>query len=148
MDYELAFFSEISLVDWARYIYDILDKKMELEVNYKEHSDYISIGCECLSFIIDTDEIIGVDVLKDVFSFEANISIRIQIFGKTFHRGLELLFKMLSIIVKEKIEDFILLENGSEVILKRINGDIYTYIQKGYDTDFPFGLLEKEIKVI
>ena len=39
MDYELAFFSEISLVDWARYIYDILDKKMELEVNYKEHSD-------------------------------------------------------------------------------------------------------------
>ena len=47
-----------------------------------------------------------------------------------------------------KIEDFILLENGSEVILKRINGDIYTYIQKGYETDFPFGLLEKEIKVI
>lgn len=148
MDYELVLFSEMSLVEWARYINDILDKRMNVEVDYKEHSDYISIDGKYLSFIIDTDELIGMDVIKEVFLFEANISIRIQIFGKTFDKGIEVLFGLLGLIMKDREEDFLLLENGSEVILKRKNDIIYTHIQKGYETDFPFSLLEREINVV
>ena len=43
MDYELVFFSEMSLIEWAEYIYDLLNRKMKIEVKYKKYSEYISI---------------------------------------------------------------------------------------------------------
>lgn len=146
MDYELVFLSDMSLLEWARYICDLLKKKTSIKVEYKEHLDYISIGCEYMSFIIETDEIVGMDVIKEVFSFEANMSIRIQIFGRVFKNGIELLFALLKIIIEDRREDFLLLENGSEVILKRTGEDICTHIPKGYETDFPFALLGREIR--
>ena len=109
MDYELVFLSEMSLIEWAKYICNVLKKKLGTKVEYKEHSDYISINCEYMSFIIDTDEIIGIDVIKEVFSFEANISIRVQIFGKVFKNGIELLFMLLKLIMEDRKEDFLLL---------------------------------------
>lgn len=146
MDYELVFLSEMSLIEWARYIYGVFKEKLDLKVQYKEHSDHISIVCEYMSFLIDTDEIIGMDVIKEVFSFEANVSIRLQIFGRTYDQGIKLFFMLLKYIMDDKAEDLLLLENGSEVILKRKGADICTCIQEGYETDFPFALLGREIR--
>lgn len=145
MDYELVFFSEMSLIEWAEYIYDLLNRKMKIEVKYKKYSEYISIVCKYLSFIIETDEIVGMDVIKEVFSFEGNISIRLQIFGKMFDQGIRILFMMLALILDDNSENFMLLENGSEIILKRDKDIIYTYVQEGYETDFPYKLLGKSV---
>ncbi len=148
MDYELVFLSKMSLIDWAKYIGNLFQEKMGIEIDYKEHPDYISISCEYMTFLMDTDEIFGMDVIKEVFSFEANISIRVQIFGKKFQKGIEVLFMLLKLIMEENTENFLLLENGSEVILKRKGSDICTHIQKGYETEFPFEILGREIKAI
>ena len=85
------------------------------------------------------------DVIKEVFSFEGNISIRLQIFGKTFDQGIRILFMMLALILDDNSENFMLLENGSEIILKRDKDIIYTYVQEGYETDFPYKLLVKSV---
>ena len=88
------------LIDWAKYIGNLFQEKMGIEIDYKEHPDYISISCEYMTFLMDTDEIFGMDVIKEVFSFEANISIRVQIFGKKFQKGIEVLFMLLKLIME------------------------------------------------
>ena len=146
MDYELVFLSDMSMIEWARYICNVLKEEMSVNVEYKEHVDYVSIVCEYMSFIIDTDEILGMDVIKEVFSFEANVDIRVQKFGRVFKEGIELLFMLLKLIMEDRREDLLLLENGSEVILKRRGEELCTCLPKGYETDYPFRLFEKKIR--
>ncbi len=69
-----------------------------------------------MSFIIDTEEIMGMDVIKEVFSFEANISIRVQIFGRVFKNGIELLFMLLKFIMEDRREDFPFALLGREIM--------------------------------
>ena len=52
---------------------------------------------------------------------------------------------MLALILDDNSENFMLLENGSEIILKRDKDIIYTYVQEGYETDFPYKLLGKSV---
>lgn len=151
MEYELLFCSELSIREWAIYVYDIFKKVMNVEVTYYEKEDYISICCECFTFWTHTDELIGMDVIEEDFAFEANVSMRIQILGSIYQRGqrgLELLFTMLNHIIESRTEDFLLIENGTQIVLKKQGEVIYTHIPKGYETDFPFALLGREIIVI
>ncbi len=48
-----------------------------------------------MTFLMDTNEIFRMDVIKEVFLFEANISIRVQIFWKKFQKGIEVLVMLL-----------------------------------------------------
>lgn len=150
MDFELVFFSEMTLREWGIYL-DYLLQKLNVDTTYHENDgNLISIGCTYFTFFLDTSEELGMDYYLEEFLFKANIEIGIQMFTKTFNTGIEVLFKILSLINEEKTENFMLLDSNGIIIIKREANVFYkndTYIEYGkYGTNFPYNLLSREIK--
>ena len=150
MDFELVFFSEMTLREWGIYL-DCLLQKLNVDTTHCEKEDrHISIGCAYFTFFLDTSEELGMDYYWEEFLFKANIEIGIQMFTKTFDTGIEVLFNILSLIIEEKTENFMLLDSNGIIIIKREANALYkndTYKEYGkYGTNFPYNLLSREIK--
>lgn len=150
MDFELVFFSEMTLTELGSYL-DYLLQKLNVDTTHHENDgSLISIGCAYFTFYLDTSEELGMDYYWEEFLFKANIEIGIQIFAKTVDIGLEVLFKIVSLIIEEKTENFMLIDSNGVIIIKREANVFYkndTYIEYGkYGTNFPYNLLSREIK--
>ena len=110
MDFVLVFFSEMTLTEWGSYLYCLL-RKLDVETTYHEDKgSYISICCPYFTFFLDISEELGMDYFWEEFAFRANIEIELQMFVRTFDIGVEVLFKMLSLIIEEKTDNLMLLD--------------------------------------
>lgn len=147
MDYELVFFSESSKIEWGKRIFEILKNKMEMDAEYCEdivedkELSYVIVTCKYFTIFICLEEGWVDEEMKEVFNFKANISIDTQMFNKTFHKGLEVLFTIINWLLKDGMVDFLLLENGTSIVLKKENQTLFTETPKG----FPFYILEREV---
>ena len=152
MDFVLVFFSEMTLAEWGSYLYCLL-QRLNVETTYHEDKGgHISICCPYFTLFLDTGEELGMDYYWEEFAFRANIEIELQMFVITSDIGIDVLFKMLSLITEEKPENFILLDINGVIILKR-EADVFyksnSVEEYGkYGTHFPYNLLSREIKEV
>lgn len=149
-DYDLVFFSKLPQIEWGKHIYDILKNKMGMDARYYEgiesvdnqEKNYFVITCEGCHFFTYLEEGEIDDLIKEKFDFEANISIHIKMFNKTTEP--EQIFRLIGWLLMDGMADFLLLEEGSSIVLKKENETFFTELPE----DFPFNLLDKEVIII
>lgn len=145
MDYELLMDSKWTQKSLAMYIKEVIERK--LTIDYIEDSDYIVISCEYFTMSFDLEEIIGLDVIYEEYQFEANASARIQVFKKKFDEGLNLLFFLMKDIMDYQDNDILFLENGSIIVLEKRDNKLITHIDKNWETEYPFNILNRRIEI-
>lgn len=146
MENELWFFTEMDLVTWTRYICQALERSADTEVKYDEYSDSITLSCKYFTVFIDTDELIGADVVEEYYGFIGNVAMIVQMFNRYYYEGVEQLIKLLRLVMDERKEDFLFLENGDLLVLKRQNNCLYTKISEGHSTQYPFEILGRPVQ--
>lgn len=146
MDYELLMDSKWTQKSLAMYVKEVIERK--LTIDYIEDSDYIVISCEYFTMWFDLEEIIGLDVIYEEYQFEANASARIQVFKNKFDEGLNLLFFLMKDIMDYQDNDILFLENGSIIVLEKRSNKLFTHIDKNWETEYPFDILNKRIEMV
>lgn len=146
MDNDLWFNTQMNISMWTRYIYQLLKNNIDVKVTYKEYSNYISICCKYFTFSVDKEELIGVDMVEEVFGFSGNIQMSVQMFNNCYEEGMKQLINLLRLVLEEKEEDFLLLENGDVVVLKRMGNHLYTDISREYSKQYSLETLGRPVK--
>lgn len=145
MDYELLTFSSETLRSYAKLIKDIMENKLDVKIFYEVYSDYIAICHEYMTIFIDLDEIIGLDVIQEEYNFTANISIRIQMFHRTYDSGIKLLFELLRYLISRN-ENILLIENGDDLIFLKKDMKIYIEDKKNKIVNYPYEIFNLPIE--
>jgi hypothetical protein len=138
MDYEILLNGFDEFDTYLKEIIKFMDCK--IPTKYEKWIDYVSLCNALLTIIIHTDEIIGIDVVKEDFEFDANFSIRIEVLRNSLKDGLKLLFELVSYLAEKNL-NILLLEGGSE-ILRRDTDEIKINAERADDNYFPFQLLK------
>ncbi|WP_033165579.1 hypothetical protein [Clostridium sp. KNHs205] len=144
MDCELYIKSKNSKMEYAIFLKKLLEQK--IDITLKEDEDSISLCTYCMTLIIDLDERIGLDFVKDEYSFNADICVGIQIFRNYVSEGISIVFELLNEIIDSTSDYFLLLESSTYVILKRDAQSYYSHLPSNYEIRLPFNLLNVEIE--
>ena len=146
MDYELLMDNKWTQKSLAMYVKEVIERK--LMIDYIEDSDYIVISCEYFTMRFDLEEIIGLDVIYEEYQFEANASARIQVFKNKFDEGLNLLFFLMKNMMDYQDNDILFLENGSIIVLEKRGNKLITHVDKNWETEYPFDILNRRIEIV
>lgn len=122
MDCTLFLVSNFDKEALKKKIYDIVCDTVEDKVtNYEEFS---RLSCKYFTFYIETEDIMSIDFLKEEYGMEIDVEIGIQLFGKLFEEGLEVLFKIFGNILINLNPDMVFVENGTDQIFRKENDTV------------------------
>ncbi|MGV2881901.1 hypothetical protein [Paenibacillus sp. AD87] len=102
-----------------RTIYDIVCDTVEDKVT--NYEDFSRLSCKYFTLDIETEDIISIDFLREEYAMGINVEIGIQLFGKLFEEGLEVLFKIFGNILMSFNPDMVFVENGTDQIFRKEN---------------------------
>ncbi|MDN8593366.1 hypothetical protein Q0V21_32035 [Paenibacillus sp. 11B] len=105
-----------------RTIYDIVCDAVEDKVTTYE--DFSRLSCKYFTLDIETEDIISIDFLREEYAMGINVEIGIQLFGKLFEEGLEVLFKIFGNILMSFNPDMVFVENGTDQIFRKENATV------------------------
>ncbi|MNO56251.1 hypothetical protein D3C76_467630 [compost metagenome] len=122
MDCTLFLVSNLDKEALKETIYDIVCDTVEDKVtNYENFS---RLSCKYFTLDIETEDIISIDFLREEYGMEINVEIGIQLFGKLFEEGLEVLFKIFGNILLAFNPDMVFVENGTDQIFRKENATV------------------------
>mgnify|MGYP005760772965 FL=1 len=145
MDYELFIQSNKTAVEYAEVLRNILEKKLHIKITQSKDNDSISIYCTFFTIWIELEDDFGLIMAKEIYDFDANIDTKIQVFGRTYDEGLNLLFRLLKCLL-EYNDSLLLEENGSYIVLKKEQKEFTSEVLCDHKPEYPFGILNVEVK--
>ena len=122
MDFTLFLVSNLDKEALIRTIYDIVFDTVEDKVT--NYEDFSRLSCKYFTLDIETEDIISIDFLREEYGMEINVEIGIQLFGKLFEEGLEVLFKIFGNILLAFNPDMVFVENGTDQIFRKENATV------------------------
>jgi hypothetical protein len=122
MDCTLFLVSNLDKEALKRTIYDIVCDTVEDKVT--NYEDFSRLSCKYFTLDIETEDIISIDFLREEYGMEINVEIEIQLFGKLFEEGLEVLFKIFGNILLAFNTDMVFVENGTDQIFRKENATL------------------------
>ncbi|CAM4446934.1 hypothetical protein [Paenibacillus tarimensis] len=117
MDCELLLVSDLDSRTLKNTVYSIVRDIVEGKVT--SYDDLSRLCCEYFTIDIETEEIISLDFIREEYGMQINSEIRIQLFGKAFHNGLEQLFRIFGGIINSFNPDMVFLENGTDQLFRK-----------------------------
>ncbi|AIQ32169.1 hypothetical protein P40081_31630 [Paenibacillus sp. FSL P4-0081] len=124
MDFELFLESKLSCSALAEVIEKIIIKILNEKVSVYSDEEEIVIGTEYFSLALELEDISDISFVRSHYDLDVNISIRVQLFGDTFYQGLEALIKIIGKLIKQYGGNLLFLENGSDQLLRKENGQL------------------------
>ncbi|OAB42113.1 hypothetical protein [Paenibacillus glacialis] len=124
MDFELFLESNLSCKSLAEVIEKIIINILNEKVSIHNDEEEIVIGTEYFSLALELEDISDINFVRNHYDLDVNICIRGQLFGNTFYQGLESLFKVMGKFIKQCGGNLLLLENGSDQLLRKENGQL------------------------
>jgi hypothetical protein len=124
MDFELFLESKLSCSALAEVIEKIIIKILNEKVSVYSDEEEIVIGTEYFSLVLELEDISDISFVRSHYDLDVNISIRVQLFGDTFYQGLEALIKIIGKLIKQYGGNLLFLENGSDQLLRKENGQL------------------------
>jgi hypothetical protein len=122
MDCELLLVSNLGPEALKRTIYNIVSETVKDKVtNYENFS---RLSCRYFTIDIETEDITSIDFLREEYDMKINTEISVQLFGKTFYEGLEVLFQTIGKILKSFNPDMVFLENGTDQLFRKENDTV------------------------
>lgn len=122
MDCTLFLVTNLDQEMLKKVLYNLVSEAVKDKVTY--YPDLSSISCKYFILDIETEDIISLDFLREEYQMEINSEIRIQLFGKLFEEGLEVLFKIIGEILKVSNPDMVFIENGTDQLFRKENDTI------------------------
>ncbi|WP_413024846.1 hypothetical protein [Paenibacillus taichungensis] len=119
MDCTLFLVSNLDEEALKRTIIDIVCDTVEDKVT--NYEDFSRLSCKYFTLDIETEDIISIDFLREEYAMGINVEIGIQLFGKLFEEGLEVLFKIFGNILMSFNPDMVFVENGTDQIFRKEN---------------------------
>ncbi|MCK6269766.1 hypothetical protein [Paenibacillus silvae] len=117
MDCTLFLVSGMDKEVLKRTIYDIVSDTVEDKVT--SYEGFSRLSCKYFTFDIETEDIIDVSFIREEYKMEINVEIGIQLFGKLFEAGLEVLFRIFGNILCAFNPDLVFVENGTDQIFRK-----------------------------
>ena len=145
MEFDLLIESDKSASEYADLLRSLLEEILHIEILQKKDSDTISIGCTFFTMWIELEDDFGLIMAKDTYDFNANIETRIQVFGKTYDKGLKILFQLLKSL-SDYDDNLLLEENGSFIVLKKVGNEFVSEVLSTQRAEYPFSILKAEVK--
>lgn len=124
MDYELFLSSNLSCKSLAEYIQCIIVEFVNEKLTVHNSEEEIVIGIEYFSLALEIEDISDIAFIRRHYDLDVNVCIRVQLFGITFNQGIEILFKVIGHLMRQFDGNLMLLENGSDQILRKENGQL------------------------
>ncbi|MBP2111110.1 hypothetical protein [Paenibacillus silagei] len=122
MDCTLFLVSNLDQETLKKTIYHIMCSAVGDKVT--SYDNVSTLSCKYFTFFIETEDIIGVDDVREEYGLGINTEIRIQLFGKLFEEGLEMLFKIFGSILMAFNPDMVFVENGTDQIFRKENATV------------------------
>ncbi|WP_254329023.1 hypothetical protein [Paenibacillus sp. MZ03-122A] len=122
MDCALFLVSNLDYEVLKRTIYKIVGETVTENVTYYEN--YSRLSCKYFTMDIETEDITSIDFLREEYQMEIDTEIGIQLFGKTFEEGLEVLFQIFSGILIAFNPDMVFVENGTDQLFRKENDTV------------------------
>lgn len=122
MDCTLYLVSKLDQEILKKTIYDIMCGTVGDKVT--SYENFSTLCCKYFTLFIETDDIIGVDDVREEYGLGINTEIRIQLFGKTFEKGIEVLFNIFGNILMTFNPDMVFVENGTDQIFRKENDNV------------------------
>ncbi|MNI50559.1 hypothetical protein D3C73_1052260 [compost metagenome] len=122
MDCTLFLVSNLDQETLKKTIYDIVCNTVEDQVTNNEN--FSTLSCEYFTFFIETENIIMIDEVREEYGLGINAEIDIQLFGKTFEEGIEVLFNIFGNILVAFNPDMVFVENGTDQIFRKENATV------------------------
>ncbi|WP_119795522.1 hypothetical protein [Paenibacillus thiaminolyticus] len=105
-----------------RTIYNIVCEAVEDKVT--DYEDFSRLSCRYFTLDIETEDIISLDFLREEYGMEINAEIGIQLFGKSFEKGLQVLFNIFGNILLAFNPDMVFVENGTDQLFRKENDTV------------------------
>lgn len=122
MDCTLFLVANLDQETLKRRIYNIVREAVEDKVT--DYEDFSRLSCKYFTFDIETEDIISLDFLREEYGMEINAEIGIQLFGKSFEKGLEVLFNIFGNMLMTFNPDMVFVENGTDQLFRKENDTV------------------------
>lgn len=124
MDFELFLESNFSCKPLAEIIEKTIVNLLNEKVSIQNDEEEIVIGTDYFSLALELEDISDINFVRTHYDLDINICIRVQLFGNTFDQGIKSLFKVIGSLLKQCGGNLLFLENGSDQLLRRENGQL------------------------
>lgn len=124
MDCELFLLSNLSHKSLGETLERITNEFVNEKVSVNYNEEEIYIGSEYFSLALEIEDTSDIVFVRNYYNLDVNVCIRVQLFGKTFYHGLELLFKIIGKLMKQNDGNLLFLEAGSDQLLRKENGKL------------------------
>ncbi|MCI1696868.1 hypothetical protein [Aneurinibacillus aneurinilyticus] len=122
MDCALFLVSNLDNETLKRRIYNIVCETVKDKVT--SYEVFSRLSCKYFVLDIETEDIISIDFLREEYGMNINAEIGIQLFGKSFEEGLEVLFKIFGNILMDFNPDMVFVENGTDQLFRKENATV------------------------
>lgn len=122
MDYSLFLVANLDQGTLKRTIYNIVCEAVEDKVT--DYEDFSRLSCKYFTLDIETDDIISLDFLREEYRMEINVEMGIELFGRSFEKGLEVLFNIFGNMLMSFNPDMVFVENGTDQLFRKENDTV------------------------
>ena len=122
MDCTLFLVANLDKETLKQTIYNIVCEAVEDKV--VDYEKFSRLSCKYFTLDIETEDIISLDFIRKEYGMEINTEIGIQIFGRSFEKGLEVLFNIIGNILAAFNPDMVFLENGTDQLFRKENDTV------------------------
>lgn len=130
MEYELFIFSIYDEEYTTKLFIDVAKDIVETDLKMENHDGTsIYVGCGLFSINVEIEDISDLEFIRNNYGVNINLGIDIQVYNKTFDKGITETMEVIGGVLKRIQGDILLLSNGSTQVLKRekgilsVNGD-------------------------
>ncbi|CAM3417430.1 MULTISPECIES: hypothetical protein [Paenibacillus] len=122
MDCTLFLVTNLDQETLKKTIYSIVCNAVEDKVT--DYEEFSRLSCKYFTLDIETEDIVSLDFIREEYKMEINAEIGIQLFGKSFEKGLEVLFNIFGNILAAFNPDMVFVENGTDQLFRKENDTV------------------------
>ncbi|KOY13074.1 hypothetical protein [Paenibacillus xylanivorans] len=124
MDYELFLRSNLDLNSLGKLLQRYTTEFVNGSVSFNSNDEEIVIGSDFFSLTLEIEDISDIAFVKKHYNLDVNVCIRVQLYGSTFYKGIEKLFKVIGKLIRHVNGNLLFLEDGSAQLLRMESGQL------------------------
>ncbi|MEK4053637.1 hypothetical protein MHB84_08290 [Paenibacillus sp. FSL F4-0087] len=124
MEYELFLKTNMDVNSLGELIRRYTVEFVNEEVSFHSNEEEIVIGVTFFSLFLEIEDISNIAFVKKHYNLDVNVCIRVQLYGSTFYKGIEKLFKVIGKLIRHINGNLLFLEDGSAQLLRMESGQL------------------------
>ncbi|MFS0858166.1 MULTISPECIES: hypothetical protein [Paenibacillus] len=124
MDYELFLRSNLDLNSLGKLLQRYTTEFVNGSASFNSNDEEIVIGSDFFSLTLEIEDISDIAFVKKHYNLDVNVCIRVQLYGSTFYKGIEKLFKVIGKLIRHINGNLLFLEDGSAQLLRMESGQL------------------------